>query len=121
MGRDIKTRSRNELVKTSYESFSWFQKLTFFFLMTVFLLSGVQREARGFDFSSIGFIVGYVTLPGVITFLLMRAYNKKYRTKGLTKNFVLKKIWKVARIVIACLIVLWYLMALYGFAIAMGW
>ena len=105
---------------------SRFQKVIFYFFIVLLFLGGLYKYMiiEGGDVSTPrlkGFAIESGLTPAIISalilYFLMWIYNRFIRHRIKIKNKVLIKTWSVIRIIIICLIVLWFIITLIGFII----
>ncbi len=103
---------------------SWFQKLIVAFLTFISSLNGLKQSIDygigvGSYAGAIGHVLGYAIGSAFIILLFMWLYNKFMAKRVKTNNLFLKKCWRIIQIIVACLMVIWFLLFVYGVLITL--
>ena len=114
-------------MKSQTKKFSWFQILILIYLTFVFFSVSFLNLLRSHKINAISLYSFSALVLGPILFILifilvsMGLFNKYLAPKIQVKNENLKKSWRIIKIVITCLIILWFIVSfisfLYGFLI----
>ena len=101
-------------MKAQTRKFSWFQILILVYIIFIFFLT----SSRFIGINTISVLSSLVST--FFIFILMSLFNK-YLAPKIHVNENLKKSWRIIKIIIVCLIILWFISlfiaALYGFFI----
>ena len=102
-------------MKEQKTKLSWFQKVILGYIVLVgFLYRFIPALSEGDLYGGIaeGLGSGFAFL--LVTNILMWLYNKFIKPKINVQSNFLKKSWKVIRIIIVCLIILWLVIFFFG-------
>ncbi len=94
---------------------SWFQKVILFYISFLMLASNIHQDiikgvSSGGIFGMLGSFLAYVAFFYLIMYLYNRFIHPKINVKS--KNLLLS--WQIIRYIITSLIVLWFLIAVFG-------
>ena len=99
------------------KKFTWFQKLIFGYLIVLSYLMGLsQNHSVGYPIIETNWagLIGYMLGMALVIYLFMWIYNKFISPRINIKNKIFKKSWIVIKIIVTCLIGIWFILFAYG-------